>query len=184
MNQTLELSFLDQITQTFSESVNLSLQTKLTAEQAVLKRAECGTLLLQAIATLTKTKIVPWLDENFDKKGIFSCRTAYRMMSLARQHQLYSRENPNGEMSFFEWLSRRRLIADNFRQMELLPDSSRKSGSQIAHDRSDRWLVALSKSWGVLSEVFEKKPLKEWEGIHRVVLKEQLRPMAELYESL
>jgi hypothetical protein len=181
MDTQLEIAFVERIRSTYQSSCEMAMQAGSMVEAAVLRRAECGLNLIEAQAALPKSASWgEWIVRNLP----FSIRTAQRMMCLAEAKQQYDRSEGATGLSFYAWLKHRRMLADQLKQMELLPEVQRQPGEQSAHSTEDLWLKLMMRTRSEIQSRIEKRPVSAWSPVERMVMKEQLQPLVDLHAKL
>lgn len=176
----VEADFVSEIKAKIAESMDLAFRTKETLEKAILARAKAGVLLIEVKAKLPSSKSwVGWLHENFDGVQGQSVRTMQRIEAEGRDFLAYEKSDAKEQMSYFEWRFRMRKLPEAYKQMELLPESTREPGSQVAHDHSERWIISTGKALADVKDMLKKHPIETWTTAMRITVKARLQPVRD-----
>jgi len=170
MNEQLEISIIENISRSYREAESLAQTAITTGREAVIKARECGQYLKEAKETVGHGKWLSWFEANSQAVANMSLRTAQGWMKLA--------DIPE------EALESMHSLKQAYLALGILPTTEREGGSQQAHADGQRWLSTVLKAWEAISASIEKKPMKEWRDTDRITLKEKLRPLVQLYETL
>lgn len=169
MNQELELTLLTKINDAYRSSLELADTARENARSAINKAVECGQYLIEAKQSVGHGKWSEW----------FSSRvTDFNQDTSARYMRLADFVNKGGSLDAAASQRQAFIIAG------ILPQPEREHGSQQAQPEGQAWLSSILKAWEKVSTRIEKTPVDEWPEVQRVTLKEKLRPLAELYQTL
>lgn len=164
-----EEELISQIKASYAASIKLAEVTRETGRAAVEKAVECGNHLISAKAAVGHGRWLDWFrNHGFD----FSEQTARKYMKLAEY------VNDGGSLDDAQGM-RQAFIAAG-----ILIEPTREHGTQKSHGEASKWLSYLQKGWGEIARLQESAPIKDWPVNERITLKEQIRPLAELYNSL
>jgi len=170
MNEQLELSIVENISRTFREAHELASQASEKGRAAIFKARECGQFLKEAKQAAGHGAWLTWFAANSQALGNFSLSTAQNWMKLA--------DIPAEALESIQSLKQAYLA------LGILPATERAPGEQRDHGEGQKWLTGILKAWEQIAISIEKQPVKEWPETQRITLKEKLRPLAELYQTL
>ena len=167
MNQQLELTIVDNIRRTFNEATALASSAQEKGKAAILKARECGQFLIEARENSPGKKLKAWVIAHVQ---FISYDTARRWVLLA--------EAP------MEQLEQALTLRQAYISAGILPEPHREHGSQKSHGEACKWISFLDKAWGDLERIKESSPIVSWPSMQRITLKEKLRPLVQLYQTL
>lgn len=151
-------------------------------------RREIGVLLatLKEATDSEGAKLVPhgkW-ESMFagDRTGKCNSGVAFEFSSeTARRYIAFAARHPEPITSLSE------IVRDGGQMLidaGELDAPSREPNSQQTHADQDRWLTAILNAKEQIAALTEKAPVTEWPTSRRQQMKENLRPLAELYATL
>lgn len=175
----LEVDFVAEIKARIAESDRAAQGVWNLTEEWLNARAKAGVLLIEARARLPKSKSwIEWLAENFSGPGQ-SVRTMQRVEAIGRDYLHFESSEAKASMSFLEWRRRMRKLEDDCKQMELLPETTRPPGSQVARDHSERWILSTGKALADVKDMLAKHPIETWTTAMRITVKARLQPVRD-----
>lgn len=172
MNQELETAVLSNIRETYAASIALAESAKGNAKAAIQKAVECGNHLISAKSAVGHGKWMDWCEANLNHGSNLTHKTITKYMALAKF------VNEGGSLE--DAASQRQA----FQVAGILNEPHREHGSQQSHGEASKWLSYIQKAWGELEKIKESRPVADWPQTQRITLKEKLRPLAELYQTL
>lgn len=171
MNQQLELTIIQNIQRTFSEATLLAMSAQERGKEAILKARECGQFLIEARENAAGKKLKTWLMSHVTPDlNLPSYETAQRWVRLA--------ETP------MEQIEQALTLRQAYIAAGILPEPHREHGTQKAHGEACKWISFIEKAWGELEKIKESSPINAWPSTQRITLKEKLRPLVQLYQTL
>lgn len=169
MEAQLELSIIESIATTWREATALASEASDKGRAAILKARECGQHLKTAKANVGHGNWLAFL-ANSNHGWNISDETARKWMMLA--------DLPDEALESLQSLKQAYLA------LGILPQSQREKGAQTARAEGQKWLSSVLGAWEAISHRIEKKPIADWPQTQRITLKEKLKPLAELYQTL
>lgn len=164
MKHELESALVAKIADTYAESVRLAGMAKDHAKEAIGKAIECGQYLIEAKAAAGSGNWRAWLDAHVRQ---VSHDTATRYMKLA--------DIPYDQLK----------DAYSLRQAYIAAGILERGGGSTGHINRDpegtNWISILSGFTIKIEQLFDKRPMAEWEDADRQLFIERARPVVKRY---
>jgi hypothetical protein len=170
MKQELESTLVAKIIETYDESVRLAGMAKEHALQAIQKVIECGQYLIEAKTSVGHGRWYAWYDNHIANRNHgsdFTIRTATKYMRLA--------ETPADQLK----------DAYSIRQAYIAAGILEQGGGHSNHINRDpdgtNWISILSGFTIKVEQLFDRRPIHEWQESDRQLFIERARPVVKRY---